>query len=304
MKRKLSILTALTVLIVSVFAVPVSSNAAEAKISRTSVTVYKGATYTLKISGTQEKGSWSSTAKSVATVNSSGKITAKKPGKSTVKVTVSGKTYKCKVTVKKLQTSSTAAKKAFKKYLDKSIGKKWSKYSRFSNSKFRFVCLDLGTGKNKVPTMFVWNSASAHFEGYIGVYQYINGKVKCINKNDWISAVYPSAGTVLTCYSGGGYGEVLTYYYSTLNKKTTAKEKAFTAILSEKSFGGDKEGYEWCREQFGDDVYKTGSRSVSKTEFDSYRSSTLKKNSSVISSKALRSNRLKNTKSNRNSYFR
>ncbi len=303
MKRKLSILTALAVLIVSVLAVPAVSYAANVKLNKTSVTLYKGAVTTLKVSGTSEKVSWSSNSKSIATVNSAGKITAKKPGKTTIKAKVSGKTYKCKVSVKKMKTSSSAAKKAFKKYLDKSISKKWSKYSKFSNSNFKFVCIDLGSGKNKVPTMFVWNSASAHFEGYVGVYQYIGGKVKCINKNDWISSVYPSTGTVLTCYQGGGYGETHTWYYSTLNKKTSAKNKAYTIILRESSFDDENE-YEWCREQFGNDVYKIGGSRVSKSKFDSYCSSTLKRSSSVISNKALRSNRLKNTKANRNSYFK
>lgn len=59
-------------------------------------------TVTLKPSNSNDKLTWKSSNKSVATVSSSGKITAIKPGSATITVTTgSGKTASCKVTVVK-----------------------------------------------------------------------------------------------------------------------------------------------------------------------------------------------------------
>lgn len=75
------------------------AQAATVKISATKKSVQVGKSFTLKISGTKKKVTWSSSEKSVATVNSKGKVTAKKAGKATITAKVNGKSYKCKVTV-------------------------------------------------------------------------------------------------------------------------------------------------------------------------------------------------------------
>ena len=70
-------------------------------ISKTSLTLQKGKTATLKLIGTTAK-SWKSSRKSIVSVSSKGKITAKASGTATI--TVRGKnkkTYQCKVTVAK-----------------------------------------------------------------------------------------------------------------------------------------------------------------------------------------------------------
>lgn len=79
------------------------------KLNKTTLTIGKGKTATLKATVnptknvTSKKVTWNSSKKSVATVNSSGKITAKKIGTTTITVkTANGKTAKCKVTVKNL----------------------------------------------------------------------------------------------------------------------------------------------------------------------------------------------------------
>lgn len=80
-----------------------------------SKTIYKGYSYTLKVSGNTQKVSWSSSKKSVATVTSKGKVTAKKNGTAYIYAKVSGKTMKCKVTVKtkpKTLTKEQRLKKA------------------------------------------------------------------------------------------------------------------------------------------------------------------------------------------------
>ncbi len=56
--------------------------------------------FTLKITGKVGKAKFKSTNSKVATVNSKGKITAKKKGKATINVKTNGITLKCKVTVK------------------------------------------------------------------------------------------------------------------------------------------------------------------------------------------------------------
>ena len=70
------------------------------KISKTSVTLYKNGSCTLKMLDTAQKVTWKSSKTSVATVNNKGKITAKAPGTATVTATVANKKYTCKITVK------------------------------------------------------------------------------------------------------------------------------------------------------------------------------------------------------------
>lgn len=75
------------------------------KLNKSSCTLKKGKTLTLKVTRNPitatEKITYSSSKKKVATVNSKGKITAKKKGKATITVkTSNGKKATCKITVK------------------------------------------------------------------------------------------------------------------------------------------------------------------------------------------------------------
>lgn len=76
-------------------------------INKTKTTMYVGQAETLKISGTGRKVTWVSGNRKIATVSTKGKVTPKKAGKVTISVRVSGKTYKCKVTVKKPYINAT-----------------------------------------------------------------------------------------------------------------------------------------------------------------------------------------------------
>ena len=71
-------------------------------ISDTTLTLKVGETYQLTayVNGAASKAKWKSSKKGVASVNSNGKVTAKKAGKTTVTATVNGKKVKCNVVVK------------------------------------------------------------------------------------------------------------------------------------------------------------------------------------------------------------
>lgn len=70
------------------------------RLNKKSVTMKIGQTTTLKLSGCKHTVKWKCNDTDIASV-SSGKITAKDAGKTTIKAIVHGKTYKCKITVKK-----------------------------------------------------------------------------------------------------------------------------------------------------------------------------------------------------------
>lgn len=105
-----------------VLALPLQVQAASAKasirLSKSSVTIYTGASTTLKatVTGKSKKVTWKSSKPSVATVSSSGKVTAVKAGKTTITAKANKKTVKCVVTVKKAPTID------LKKYLQGGVG--------------------------------------------------------------------------------------------------------------------------------------------------------------------------------------
>ena len=86
--------------VIPTFGDTISVQAASVRISSTKKTLYEKKTCTLKVTGTKKKVTWSSSKKSVATVSSKGKVTAKKKGTATITAKVGSKKYKCKITVK------------------------------------------------------------------------------------------------------------------------------------------------------------------------------------------------------------
>lgn len=77
----------------------VPSAAAKAAISKKSVSLVKGQSVTLSVTGTNGKVSWSSEDSSIASVSKSGKVTGKSLGTTTISAKVGKSTLKCKVTV-------------------------------------------------------------------------------------------------------------------------------------------------------------------------------------------------------------
>ena len=73
--------------------------ATKVKLNKTKSTLIKGQTLNLKVSGTSAKAKWSSSKPSIASVNSKGKVTAKKKGTTTVTAKIGKNKYTCKITV-------------------------------------------------------------------------------------------------------------------------------------------------------------------------------------------------------------
>ncbi|WP_455718346.1 Ig-like domain-containing protein [Anaerosporobacter sp.] len=98
MKKRI-ISSLLTLLLLVAIIVPEQAQAA-VKINKTTATLYTGEKVQLKISGSSRNATWTSSNKTVTTVDRKGNVTAKKKGTATITAKVSGKKYKCKVTVK------------------------------------------------------------------------------------------------------------------------------------------------------------------------------------------------------------
>lgn len=81
---------------------------ASLKINKNKVTLTKGSTCKLKIKGLNGKKTvtWKSDNKKIASVNKKGVVTAKKKGNATITAKVKKKKFRCKVTVKKVSTST------------------------------------------------------------------------------------------------------------------------------------------------------------------------------------------------------
>lgn len=115
-------LLGLMVFALFVASMPIISAKAAVSLNTKSKELYVGESFTLKVSGTGEKAKFSSTKKSVASVNKNGKVTAKKSGKATIKAKVANKTLKCSVTVKDKFSSTAATKNVSVELLDTGKG--------------------------------------------------------------------------------------------------------------------------------------------------------------------------------------
>lgn len=78
----------------------VETASAAVRIDRSKTTIFIGQTQRLNLTGTAKRAKWSSTDRSVVTVNKKGKVTGRKEGTATVTAKISRKKYTCRVTVK------------------------------------------------------------------------------------------------------------------------------------------------------------------------------------------------------------
>lgn len=105
------------ILIILAILIPVQSQAATIKISKKNATLFPGKTINLQILGNSKKVKWSSSNKSIAKVNSFGKVTGLKRGKAIIEAKVNGKTYTC--TVKVSRQSKKSALRCYRLILNK-----------------------------------------------------------------------------------------------------------------------------------------------------------------------------------------
>ena len=103
--RKLGMTVALASVITLVVPVTMSASAsttmvsaATMKLSAKKLTLVIGKSKTLKVTGTKSSVKWSSSDKTIATVSSKGKVTAKTRGTATITAKVGSKKMICKVT--------------------------------------------------------------------------------------------------------------------------------------------------------------------------------------------------------------
>ena len=80
------------------------------RLSKTSISLTVGNKYNLKVTGTKQKITWSSSNKSVAIVLNNGLVITKKVGTAQIYAKVGTKKYVCKVTVKKRQVGGNTVK--------------------------------------------------------------------------------------------------------------------------------------------------------------------------------------------------
>ena len=83
----------------------VEAKAATVKLNMTKKTMVIGSTYKLKVKNTKKTVKWTSSDKKVATVSSTGKVTAKKAGTTIITAKVGKKKLKCTITVVTMQES-------------------------------------------------------------------------------------------------------------------------------------------------------------------------------------------------------
>ena len=154
MKTKRNLITAVIFAIVMMFAVNTAAFAASSKgINHKKVTLEPGDTVKLKING-KSKANWRSSNKKVATVSSKGLVRAKKKGTAKISAKVKGKTWTCKVTVKKtingVITINSEAEKENTAVLDSSTSGMTSQEAKVYKA---MIAL-----KNKYPEGMTWTN--------------------------------------------------------------------------------------------------------------------------------------------------
>lgn len=178
------LLACLMVLVMLISLSPVNVQAAgKVKINKTKTTMYVGTPKTLKITGTTKKVTWKSSNKKIATVSAKGKVTPKKAGTVVITAKVSGKNYKCKVTVKKPCLSATKktvkAGSTYKLVLHGTNVKKCS-------STNKSIATVKKNGKNAVTVKAVkTGNVKIKVQGTNGKSYVCNVKIKCA-KHTWV----------------------------------------------------------------------------------------------------------------------
>lgn len=163
--KKASVLLFALMLVVCM-AIPISA----ASINKKKVTVCTGQTIQLKVNGVKKKAKWTSSNKTIATVTSKGKVTAKKKGKAVITAKVGNKKYKCTVTVK-------VKKDNLKWLLPNQKERGNAKFFIESNSRKGYGNKILSIGVFKAFPMAAINYQAENVNGSLTTFVFIDGKL-------------------------------------------------------------------------------------------------------------------------------
>lgn len=184
------------------------------KLNKTTLTMTGGKTYTLKAtispSGANKKVIWTSSNTSVATVSSSGKITAKNAGTAIITVTSQdnkNKTATCKVTVKAPSATKVKLSKTSVKTAGKPIRLSATVYPEYANQKVTWT-----SSNKKVATVSSTGVVTPKGYGTATITaKTANGKVKATCK-----VTVPKANTVTAANKNYASGAFPYWYTDTI----------------------------------------------------------------------------------------
>ncbi len=191
MKKILLTMTLTIVTIISFAAMTCS--AASAKLSKTSLVLTKGYAYTVSVNDYDGDVSWSSSDKNIATVSSSGKITAKSAGACYIYAEVGKESLKCTIKVKPCSLTVSSKKlnvnEGSSKYISLSTknSKNVSVISNDTNvAKAEIVSWNKNKAKVKITGVNSGTtSVKIYFKEYTDIYKTVNVSVNdVINSND------------------------------------------------------------------------------------------------------------------------
>ena len=238
-------------------------------LNKTKKTLYVGEKYTLKIKGTNKKAKWwKSSNTKVATVNSKGKVTAKKKGTTKITVKVAGKKYKCTIKVKNLPTDNKSTKGVIYLTFDdgpsSTITPKVLDILKKEKVKATFFVLNYSKANEKYIKRIVKEGHTIGVHGYSHEYSKIYKSKKAFLNNVYSlqKKIKKSTGvtTKFMRFPGGSSNTISRHYYKGIMRILTKEMlsrgfKYFDWNVSSGDAGGAKTS---------NDVYKNVTRNLSK----------------------------------------
>lgn len=202
----------LLALLVFLCGIPVQAKTT-VKLNKSKATVYVSNTIQLKatVKGTRSKVKWTSSNSKVASVNSSGIVTAKKKGTATIRAKVNGKTAKCKVTVKYATDLSQVVNKTISKAA-KMLGFPYVTDGLIYSAKRpyykgSFIKVNFYEEKNKGGRLFadIVDKKIGVFGVKVGMtLSKANSILRSKGWNAWYSGFYMKNGAVIQASNSGG----------------------------------------------------------------------------------------------------
>ena len=246
-----------------------NDNISKISLNKTKKTLVVGEKFTLKVKGKNKKAKWwKSSNTKVATVNSNGKVTAKKKGTAEITAKVAGKKYKCTIKVKNLPSDNQSTEGVIYLTFDdgpsESITPKVLDILKKEKVKATFFVLNYSKSNEKLIKRIVKEGHTIGIHGYSHEYSKIYKSKKAFLNNVYKlqDKIYKLTGvkTKYMRFPGGSSNTVSRHYYkgimSLLTKEMLSRGfKYFDWNVSSGDAGGAKTS---------NDVYKNVTRNLSK----------------------------------------